>query len=383
MHVLIVDENSSERQRLRGVLAAVSDAATVCEAGSVAGARHQVERGRCQVVLLGTGRAPGCYDLAEAWAADGLAGVVTLATEGVAPRSCCVSIARQAGGPEILQALTHATELAALRRELQASQVALREAQERVVEATSLKLEFLANLGHEVRTPLQGVFEMVELLRDTPLSERQQRYLETARVCGERLLEVVTDVLTLSNMITGRFELEESYFDVRRVVDEAVRVVAPAATAKELQLDCDIAPELPWVLRGDAGRLRQVLVKLLANGVKFTERGCVSVQGEVVAMSRSSATLRLCVRDTGVGIAPDRLHRIFHSFTQADGSSSRAYEGTGLGLAISKRFVELMGGEIGVTSEPGVGSSFWFTVRLRVDATARELPEDVGAPEPA
>jgi len=385
VHVLIVDESPAERQRLRGVLAAVSPSVTVCEAGSAAGALHQIERGGCQAVLLGAGRAPGYCDVAEAWAAEGSAGVVALvvAGQGAAPASSCVSLASDAGGPEIIQALTHATELAALRRELQACRVALQVAQERAVEATSLKLEFLANLGHEVRTPLQGVFEMVELLRDTPLSERQQRYLETARVCGERLLEVVNDVLTLSKMITGRFELEESYFDVRRVVDEAVRVVTPAATAKELQLDCDIAPELPWVLCGDAGRLRQVLVKLLGNAVKFTERGCVSVKGEVVAISRSSATLRLCVQDTGVGIANDHLHRIFHSFTQGDGSSSRSYEGTGLGLAISKRFVELMGGEIGVTSEPGVGSSFWFTVRLRVDSTARELPADVGAPEPA
>lgn len=390
MHVLIVDECSSERQRLRGLLEAVTRSLSVCEAGSVAGARHQVERGRCQAVLLGVGRPSGYCDVAEAWAADGEAGVVAIALPdaGSGPdesrdRSLCVSVGSAAGGAELAQALTHAAEQAALRRELAACRAALQVAQERVVEATSLKLEFLANLGHEVRTPLQGVFEMVELLRDTPLSERQQRYLETARVCGERLLEVVTDVLTLSTMITGRFELEESYFDVRRVVEEAVRVVTPAAAAKELQLDCDIAPELPWVLRGDAGRLRQILVKLLANGVKFTECGRVSVQGEVVAMSRSMATLRLCVQDTGVGIAHDRLHRIFHSFSQADGSSSRAYEGTGLGLAISKRFVELMGGEIGVTSEPGVGSSFWFTVRLGVDSTVREALDDVAAPGPA
>jgi signal transduction histidine kinase len=279
------------------------------------------------------------------------------------------------GAPE---AVGHRAEVEALREELSACRAALQVAHDRAVEATRLKLEFLANLSHEIRTPLQGVFEMVDLLGATPLSERQQRYAETARHCGQRLLDVVTEVLELAQMVSGKLELVEDYFDLRRVTEDAIGGVAAAATAKELQLDWAVAEPVPWVLRGDAGRLRQVLVKLLENAVKFTDRGAVSVRAALEACTAASATVRFSVADSGVGIAEDRLSRIFHSFSQGDGSSSRRYEGTGLGLAIAKRFVERMGGVIGVESRQGVGSTFWFTVRLRRDGAADHRAD--GAP---
>jgi PAS domain S-box-containing protein len=250
----------------------------------------------------------------------------------------------------------------------------LAEATAAAQEASKAKSEFLANMSHELRTPLNGVIGMTELLRSTPLDDRQRQFVEACHSSGKSLLDLINDVLDFSKIEAGKLELEHAAFDLSSAVRDAVEAVSFLASQKNLALTCHITPAACCRVTGDRTRLRQVLVNLVGNAVKFTATGQITVGVDRVQASGRPA-LRFEVADTGPGIAPEQLHRLFKSFCQADSSTTRRYGGTGLGLAICKRLVELMNGEIGVDSQPGQGSTFWFTVPF-------ELAEEMLAPPP-
>ncbi|WP_224957681.1 response regulator [Geomonas subterranea] len=261
-----------------------------------------------------------------------------------------------------LEVAERTLELSEVNRQLEASLESVREAMQSAQSANRAKSDFLAQMSHEIRTPMYGVLGMTELLLGTDLTKEQARYVDTVRRSGEALLSIINNILDFSKIEAGHMELEQIPFDLHQLASDAIAICAEDAARKGLELTLELEPGLPRMFLGDPGRLRQVVVNLLGNAVKFTMKGSVRLSLTVAA---PPALVRFSVEDTGIGIAPDAQQRIFNQFTQGDESMTRKYGGTGLGLAIARQLTELMGGALELESEPGRGSRFSFTAVLQ------------------
>ena len=262
--------------------------------------------------------------------------------------------------------------------ELEAEVRELNASRQSAEDASRAKSNFLANMSHEIRTPMNGIIGMIDLLGRTELDASQTRYARTIRKSAESLLAIINDILDFSKIEAGKLELDDTTIDLRRLIEDVGELLADHACNKGLELVFDIAPEISTAFRGDPVRLRQNITNLVSNAIKFTDSGEVVVTLSLVEESDDDDLIRVAVRDTGIGIDAASKARIFDAFTQADGSTTRRFGGTGLGLTITRQLAELMGGELGLESEPGCGSTFWFTARLQRRLDLDDRIEAVG-----